>query len=239
MQACQNVTTDCLYSERLQHLLNTDRGSESLNAPNRSGRTALHVAAFDGNGQAVSILLQHRPTIDLNPKDKWGLTPLLLTQDREFLDDAPGYKNSQYFQEFFACAKALIEAGAELRDTRLNISSLFLHAVASHSLKAARTLHEADTLACTIVIGNARLTAESHAEDAADPEKKEMVTRQITQWMQDISDGKHSWATQAGSTSWYFSEPLKSLARRKSHAFTWLYLLTPVLVIWGALVWYH
>ena len=48
----------------------------NINAQNDDLMTPLHWAAAFGHKTVVQELLQHRDTININPRDKWGNTPL-------------------------------------------------------------------------------------------------------------------------------------------------------------------
>lgn len=97
-----------------------------LNKPNHYGRTPLHLAALNGNMAATTLLLGHSPSPDLDVKDRWHSTPLLLAQANTH----------------FPVMLALIEAGAAIDTQRIRVQEVFFFAAEAGQVNAAKRLLE-------------------------------------------------------------------------------------------------
>lgn len=99
-----------------------ESGKLSVNSLNAHHRTPLHYAAIQGNMNAVSELLKHKPKLNL--QDEWGTTALYLAQSNHQMP----------------VAIALIEAGAEIDVAKIEVQTMFFAAIEMGNIKAVEAL---------------------------------------------------------------------------------------------------
>lgn len=95
---------------------------DSLDLFNRSGRTALHVAAFYDNQQAAKLLVNKKANLDV--RDKWGTTPIMIAQAKWHYDLA-----------IILCA-----AGANISMKELDLTTMLFRAVELNNAEAIQHL---------------------------------------------------------------------------------------------------
>ncbi|KAL8726116.1 MAG: hypothetical protein Q9166_006908 [cf. Caloplaca sp. 2 TL-2023] len=96
----------------------------SPDAQNKQSRTPLHLAVLLNSLPCTQILLAHSPLPNLNIRDEFHQTPLLIAQINAYYD----------------IAFALIEAGAEIDREVIQVQALFFMAVEFSKPKAVRRL---------------------------------------------------------------------------------------------------
>jgi ankyrin repeat protein len=106
-------------------------GKMSPNDPDKYGQTALHIACLGGFGEAAVILLGHNAKLEA--VDRFGRTPLMIASKLENFD----------------IALALIDAGAKVDESKVDIDKLLLAAIGLRNTKAMEKLlrAKADRLA--------------------------------------------------------------------------------------------
>jgi ankyrin repeat protein len=97
----------------------------TINSVNKYGRSALHFAVIFKRKQAIKRLIEKGADIDM--KDQWGCTPLMLAQG-----------NWRYELCVLLCA-----AGADLSIKGLNLNAMLFSAVESNNADAVRKLADA------------------------------------------------------------------------------------------------
>ncbi|KAI4202333.1 MAG: hypothetical protein LQ346_002007 [Caloplaca aetnensis] len=100
------------------------------NAQNMQSRTPLHLATAFNFQSCTHVLLASSPPPDLNLRDRYHETPLLIAQSKGHYD----------------IAFALIEAGAHIDPEIITVQSLFFLAVRYGKAKAAERLIEAGAM---------------------------------------------------------------------------------------------
>ncbi|GAB7350681.1 hypothetical protein MBLNU459_g1244t1 [Dothideomycetes sp. NU459] len=111
----------------LEHFL--QRNLIAVDKLNLVGHTPLRTAAIDGNVYAVELLLRYKAEVDL--ADQWERTALSVAQDRQF-------------QETFGeIAIALMEAGAKLIASGVDLKSLLLLAIDMEKPNVVKSLIDA------------------------------------------------------------------------------------------------
>ncbi|KAE9982563.1 hypothetical protein EG327_005811 [Venturia inaequalis] len=95
---------------------------DSVDLSNRSGRTALHTAAFYDNQQAAKILIDKKA--DLDVRDRWGATPIMIAQAKWHYDLA-----------IILCA-----AGADISTKELDLTTMLFRAVEMNNAEAVQHL---------------------------------------------------------------------------------------------------
>ena len=108
--------------EILRLLLHSDASPDHQNHQNRQGRTPLHLAAVKGNLSATQELLACHADFDI--KDIWRQTAFYIAQQNRHYD----------------VALALVEVGAAISITQVEIQRLFFAAVRSRKLTAVKKL---------------------------------------------------------------------------------------------------
>ena len=110
------------------------RGSD-IDAVDIHGRTPLHIAAANGLADAVNVLLQNKPKLEL--RDKFGKTPLEVAVE----NCTAGSKTSpfvvrgrfcelhQYLRDHEMVVYLLLSSGAAFKRCKRNVSSLLHHAI--------------------------------------------------------------------------------------------------------------
>ena len=99
-----------------------DKGHMPPNEVNHEARTPLHLAAYWGNLEATIALLSHGAKLNL--EDLWGTTALSIAQ---------GYKH-------FPVAIAIVEKGAAIDKTKVNVKDLLFEAIRLDNVKAVKSL---------------------------------------------------------------------------------------------------
>ncbi|KAL8881754.1 MAG: hypothetical protein Q9192_007726 [Flavoplaca navasiana] len=102
----------------------------SPNAQNMQSRTPVHLAAVFNFLTCTQVLLAFTPPPDLDLRDEYNQTPLLIAQINAFYD----------------IAFALIEAGAQIDPKIISVQSLFFLAVEFGKAKAAEKLLDASAV---------------------------------------------------------------------------------------------
>lgn len=110
------------HDDILQFLL--ECGKLSPNSINAQHRTPLHLAASQGNLDAIQELLKYDLKLDL--EDKWGATALYLAQSNRQMN----------------VAIALIEAGAKIDTDKIDSQEIFFAAIELNNVAAAHALIE-------------------------------------------------------------------------------------------------
>ena len=100
-------------------LQNTDISPDDTN---REGRTPLHLAAYNDDLPSANALIEHHANLDI--EDLHTYTPLYVAQ----------------IEKCYTVAMALIEAGAKIAVTRINVQDMFFAAVELGSVKAVGIL---------------------------------------------------------------------------------------------------
>jgi len=104
----------------LQELLSLD--STSINEPNKAKQTPLHLAVLYGCLKCTDVLLKFKAKTD--EVDRYGNSPLAIACNKEYLP----------------IAVTLVEAGAQVRDTRVTMQKLLFAAIELQSVKAVQNL---------------------------------------------------------------------------------------------------
>ena len=92
-----------------------------VNKPNYYSRTALHLAALEGDFNAINILIEY--DADLDMKDRWGDEALFLAQSNRHLE----------------VMLELIKAGADVDKRKIDVNKLFF-AVEQRDKESAKIL---------------------------------------------------------------------------------------------------